>query len=483
MYPSQSPPDYYLNPPYDDEQFNGAPPQDGLLVDFDAERAVLGSCLIDPDAYFGVSNHVIPGDFFRFSHQVIYEALEHLYDDQRPADFITVVDEIERMKKLQEIGGPAILTDLVASTPTALYADHYAKIVFDRAQRRNIVGRLSHMATDCYNLAMPIDEVIGRAHGYLDDIGKRDGGSGVRMLSELMQDSVETIDRTWRNQDEGTPLGLSFGLPGLDAMLGRVLGGDFMVIAGRPGMGKSLLALQLALSVARNGDPVGVCSLEMSEQQLIERLLTNQSGVSGLATGRFDGDHWTTILEAANDLGKLPIWIADNDALSLGKIRAIARRENRRGRLKMLVVDYMQLMDSDDPRGAHNRNVFIGSISRGLKRLARQLDILVVGLSQLSRGVDNRLDHRPQLADLRESGDIEADADQVLFPYYEPYYNDDSERLNIMDLILAKNRHGRGGTTSAYYQRELFRLSPLEVHRTPVDPYVAEEEGITVVRY
>lgn len=445
-------------------------PVKGIPANLEAERAVLGSLLIDPDAIIKVANFLRPEDFFRERHAWLYEAMLALNERREPLDFVTIVDELERRGQLEEVGGPAYVTDLISSTPSAMYVDHYARIVERTALLRRLIGAAGQIAELAYDDSQDVDEVIDRAESLIFGVSEARIHRDLMPIRAIMGNVVDRIDFLARNQD--TLMGVPTGFMMLDRLLGGLQKSDLVILAARPAMGKSSLALNVAQNAAkRYGARVAIFSLEMSNEQLVQRLLSTETGIDShrLRLGQVHDDEWPILLEAANMLANTNIFIDDTPAATVNEIRTKCRRLYAEHGLDMVMIDYMQLMSGQAGGRDANRQQEISYISRSLKGLARELNVPVIALSQLSRAVESRSDKRPMLSDLRESGSIEQDADVVLFIYREDYYIEDTDRQNIADIIIAKHRHGSTGTVSLFFRKELTQFRDLEVQRTELD--------------
>ncbi len=440
-------------------------------ANIEAERAVLGALLIDPDAILKVATFLRPQDFYREPHRWIYEALLALHERREPPDILTVQDELERQGHLEEVGGPAYLTELMNSTPTSLYVDHYARIVERTAVLRRLIHAAGQIAELAYEEANDVDDVVDRAEQIIFQISEHRSQRDLRPISTVMRDVVDRIDFLATHQ--GTIMGVPTGFTLLDRMLGGLQKSDLIILAGRPGMGKTSLALSIAQNAAkRHGARVAIFSLEMSAEQLVQRLLSVESAIDSyrLRLGQIHEEEWPILLEAANTLANTRIFIDDTPGATVTEIRTKARRLYAEHGLDLILIDYMQLMSGGRAVGrGENRQQEISYISRSLKELARELNVPVVAISQLSRAVESRSDKRPMLSDLRESGSIEQDADVVLFVYREDYYDEETDRQNIADIIVAKHRHGSTGTVSLYFRKELTQFRDLELRHEELE--------------
>jgi replicative DNA helicase len=446
-------------------------PLKSIPNNLEAERAVLGSLMIDPDAIVKVASFLRAEDFFRERHAWLYEAMQALNERREPLDFVTIVDELERRNQLQEIGGPAFLTDLISTTPTSLYIDHYARIVERTAVLRRLIAAAGKIAELAYDESQDVDNVVDRAEQIVLGVSESRIHRDLMPIRAIMANVVDQIDFLARNQ--GTLMGVPTGFTMLDRLLGGLQKSDLIILAARPGMGKTSLALSVAQNAAKRfGARAAIFSLEMSNEQLVQRLLSMETGIDShrLRLGAVEEDEWPILLEAANMLATTNIFIDDTPAASVMEIRTKVRRLYAEHGLDLIVIDYMQLMTGQGGAGRNdNRQQEISYISRSLKALARELNVPVVALSQLSRAVESRSDKRPMLSDLRESGSIEQDADVVLFIYREDYYAEDTERQNIADVLVAKHRHGATGTVSLYFRKELTQFRDLEIQRTELE--------------
>jgi replicative DNA helicase len=381
-------------------------PEKSIPSNLEAERAVLGSLLIDPDAIIKVASFLRPEDFFRERHAWLYDAMLTLHDRREPLDFVTVVDELERREVLTEIGGPAYVTDLITGTPSALYVDHYARIVERTALLRRLIAAAGHIAELAYDESQDVDEVVDKAESLIFGVSEARIHRDLMPIRAIMSNVVDHIDFLARNQD--TLMGVPTGFTYLDRLLGGLQKSDLVILAARPSMGKTSLALNVAQNAAKRYHArVAVFSLEMSNEQLVQRLLAMETGIDShrLRLGQVHEDEWPILLEAANLLANTAIFIDDTPAATVGEIRTKCRRLYAEHGLDMVLIDYMQLMSGQSGGGRDaNRQQEISYISRSLKALARELNVPVIALSQLSRAVESRSDKRPMLSDLRESG-------------------------------------------------------------------------------
>jgi replicative DNA helicase len=434
----------------------------------EAEEAVLGSLLIDQDAIIRVATFLQPEDFFVQRHGWIYEAIRDLHERREPADLVTLTDELERREQLSDVGGPSFLTSLINATPTSIHVEYYARIVERTAILRRLIDAAGQIAKLAYQDVDDVDEVVDRAESIIFGVSEKRVSRDLVPIRQVLDEFYDRIEFLYEHQ--GEIIGIPTGLTDLDKLLGGFQRSDLVIIAGRPGMGKTSLALSIALQAARKWDKrVGIFSLEMSNEQVVQRLVSAETGIDSqrLRLGAIHDDEWSTLVQAASLLSNTQIYIDDTPAISALEMRTKARRLHAEFGLDVLIVDYLQLMRGDFR--SENRVQEISFISRSLKGLARELNIPVVALSQLSRAVESRHDKRPMLSDLRESGSIEQDADVVVFVYRDEIYDPDTEFPNIAELRVSKHRSGPTGVFSVYFKKELAQFVDLEVRREQLD--------------
>lgn len=443
------------------------------LIDLTAERAVLGSCLIDPECLVKLSGFLSDTDFFRAEHETVFAAMLSLNMKHTPCDMVTLAAELERTGRMEDAGGYAGLSDLITDVPTALYAEHYARIVADLATKRRLFAAAGKIAELAYDDEAEVKEMLDKAEATLFQVGGNKTGGDLHHVRSAVKATVDRVDYLARNKN--TVMGVPTGFNMLDRMLGGFQRSDFIILAGRPGIGKTAFALSTALSASKKHKAkVAVFSLEMSEEQLTQRLISMVSNIDShrIRLGQIQDDEWDQFLEASNEVANINLYIDDTPAATVNEIRSKARRLHAEHGLDMILIDYLQLMDGmngkNGKQAMENRNQEIGFISRSLKKLARELDVPVIALSQLSRKVEERGDKRPMMSDLRDSGSLEQDADVILFLYRDDYYDEDSEKQNIADVIVAKHRHGATGTISLFFRKELTQFRDLEIERIPV---------------
>jgi len=428
----------------------------------EAEEAVLGSLLIDPDAILQTSTFLKETDFYLERHAWIYEAINDLHERRQPTDLVTLSDELERRNQLAEIGGGAYLTSLINATPTSIHVEYYARIVERTAVLRRLIAAAGKIAQLAYQDSEDVDTVVDRAEEIIFGVSERRIERDLRPIRQVLDAYYDRVEYLYQHQ--GEVIGIPTGLADLDKLLGGLQRSDVIVMAGRPGMGKTSLGLSIALQAARQHHKrVAIFSLEMSAEQLVQRLVSAETGIDSqrLRLGNIKPDEWPTFYQAIRLLAETSIYIDDTPAISALDLRAKSRRLHAEHGLDLLIVDYLQLMTGGTRN--ENRQQEISFISRSIKSLARELNIPILALSQLSRQVESRADKRPMLSDLRESGSIEQDADVVLFIYRDDVYNPDTEFPNIAEIIVSKHRSGPTGIFSVYFKKHLAQFVDLQV--------------------
>ncbi|GAC1390873.1 MAG: replicative DNA helicase [Candidatus Saccharimonadales bacterium] len=443
------------------------PPQNS-----EAEASLLGALLIDADAIVKIADTVTKDDFYEDKHRHIYQAIMQLYDRHSPIDVLTLSDQLKSTGFIDMIGGPSYLTELTNFVPTASHVEEYADIVAQKSLRRRLIKASQEIVGLGYDEAQSLQELIENAESRLFEVSQRHVKQDVTSLETILSESFDRLDDL--HKDKGKIRGVPTGFKDLDNILAGLQRSDLFILAARPSMGKTALALNIAHNVAvKAQQPVLVFSLEMSKEQLVDRMLSRESGVDAwaLRTGNLTDNDFEKIGHAMGTLSEAQIFIDDTPGITVGDLRTKARREAHQRQLGLIIVDYLQLMSGGSRFGGEgNRVQEISEISRGLKGIARELNVPLVALSQLSRSVESRSPQIPQLADLRESGSIEQDADVVAFIYREDYYNPETERKNITDIFIKKHRNGPTGGVELYFDREKQRFRSLDTKRsTPFD--------------
>ncbi|WP_270638550.1 replicative DNA helicase [Megamonas funiformis] len=426
----------------------------------EAEEAVLGSILINQETIYGVSELLDIEDFYRKSHRTIFKVMLDLNITKKAIDIITLTDYLTHISKLEEVGGIAFITSLANKVPSTANLKHYINIVKEKSMLRNIVHiaeYMENMGYDSESIDTP-ETVLDKAEQLLSKLTKKLVTTKVNNIKEQTLNAYVDIENIINYK--GELLGLETGLQDLDSFLQGLKNSDFMILAARPSMGKTAFALNIASYLSIKKDtPVAFFSLEMSSNQLIHRIFSSYGLIPlfNLKSGNLDDAHTQKLIKVSNKLSQSKLII--NDEISnLMSLRSIARKLKRENDIKLIIIDYLQLLEGTR---RENRNLEISEISRSLKILAKELDIPIIALSQLSRSVESRQVKKPMLSDLRESGSLEQDADIVMFLYREDYYNPETENKNITDVIVAKNRNGPTGTIPVYFHKEYVRFQDL----------------------
>ncbi len=409
----------------------------------DAEESVLGALLLSGDAANIALEKLHADDFYKPSHQQIFEVVQQLFDANEPIDAVTVSEGLRRDGSLDRMGGIEALTRLIDSVPSTSNAEYYAGIVEEHSLRRRLMKVGGDIGVIAGNTQDPIAEVVDRAEQAVFAVAERQVGEGLQVIDDLLGPAIEKAEELQRNGSEVT--GLSTGYRDLDSKLAGLHPTNLLILASRPGMGKTALALNIAQNVALAGNTVAIFSLEMSREEVVTRMLCANGRIDSqrLRTGRLSEADFTKLSNAAGALYKQNIFVDDSPGLTVTEIRAKSRRLRRRPGLDLIVVDYLQLMNGS---GEENRQQEIATISRSLKNLARELHVPILALSQLNRAVESREDKRPRLGDLRESGAVEQDADVVMFIYRDEYYYPEKvESKGVAEVIIAKHRQGSVG--------------------------------------
>ncbi|PIV65144.1 MAG: replicative DNA helicase [Candidatus Nealsonbacteria bacterium CG01_land_8_20_14_3_00_12] len=431
----------------------------------EAEQSLLGCLMLDKNAITKVADFLMPQDFYRGSHQEIYRACQELFEKGEPIDLLSLSNRLKERGQLEEVGGNSYLTELVNSVPTASHVLNYAKIVQRKRILRNLIEASHEIGLLGYNETEDTDLLLDQAEKKIFSIAQRSLSQNFIPVKATLEDAFERIERLSRH--EAGLRGLPTGFTDLDNILAGLQKSDLIILASRPGLGKSALAANIAASIAISQKvPVGIFSLEMSKDQVVDRLIASLANVDlwRLRTGRLSGEgddnDFVKIQQAMGILSEAPIYIDDAASANILQMRAMARRLQADKGLGLVIVDYLQLMEPRNPSDQIVRQVT--EISRSLKGLARELNIPVLAISQLSRAVEQRSPQRPRLADLRESGSLEQDADVVLFIYREDRYRPESSRKNIADIIIAKHRNGPVGSIELYFDERIVSFRNLE---------------------
>lgn len=436
----------------------------------DAEASLLGAILIDTDAIVKIADAISVHDFYDPRHARIYEALLTLYEKRASIDVLTLADQLKGTGFLDMVGGPGYLTELTNYVPTASHVEQYAEIVAEKALRRRLIGASTDIVGLGQDESKSLKELIEEAESRLFEVSQQHVKQSVVSLETILAESFERLDDL--HKDKAKIRGIPTGYRDLDGMLAGLQRSDLFILAARPSMGKTAFVMNLAHKISTQAkESVLIFSLEMSKEQLVDRLLAMESGVDAwaLRTGNLTDNDFERLGEAMGTLSEAKLYIDDTPGITVSDLRTKARREAHNQKLGLIIVDYLQLMSGGSRYGSEgNRVQEISEISRGLKGVARELNVPLIALSQLSRSVENRSPQIPQLSDLRESGSIEQDADVVAFLYREDYYNPETERKNIMDVLIKKHRNGPVGGVELYFDREKQRIRSLDTsHGSP----------------
>lgn len=438
--------------------FDRLPPQN-----IEAEQALLGSLMLDKDAIIKIENTIIPDDFYKNTHSKIFTAMVELYTRQEPIDMLSLTNRLEEKGQFEEIGGSGYLASLVNSVPSAANVVYYAKIIQKKATLRRLINTAGQILTLGYEESEEVDKLLDDAEKLIFGISQKYLSQSFLHIKPILQEAFDRIDRLHQNKDKFR--GIATGFQDLDMALNGLQKSDLLIIAARPSLGKTSIALDIARHVAiREKYGVGIFSLEMSKEQIVDKLLCAEAKVdlrklrSGRLSSEGENDEFSRISEAMNTLADAPLYIDDAGSNNVMAMRTMARRlQNETKNLGLIIIDYLQLMQSDRTRRSgysDNRVQELGEITRSLKSLAKELNIPIIAISQLSRAVESREGQKPRLSDLRESGTIEQDADVVLMIYRESRVRETEENRNIADIIIAKHRNGPIGTIKLYFRSE-----------------------------
>ncbi len=434
------------------------PPQN-----IEAEQSVLGAMMIEREAISKVAEFLRPPDLYREAHRIIYEAILELYNKNDAVDLITVIENLRREDKLEQVGGIAYVTSLANSIPTAANVVYHARIVEEKALLRQLINVATQIASMGYEGSEEVANILDSAEKMILDVSNRKVGQDFMPIKSIIFDAFHKIELLY--ESKGGITGIPTGFKDFDRLTAGLQPSDLILIAARPSMGKTAWVLNVTQHVAiREKMPVAFFSLEMSKEQLVQRMLCAEAAIDAqrLRIGELEENDWKKLLTAADRLSQAPIFIDDTAGISVMEMRAKARRLKIEHDLKLIVIDYLQLMQGNTSSNrSENRQQEISEISRSLKALARELKVPVVALSQLSRGVEARQVKKPMLSDLRESGSLEQDADIVAFLYREDYYNPDTDKKNITEVIIAKHRNGPVDTVQLYFHKQFTKFADL----------------------
>ncbi|MEK4027469.1 MULTISPECIES: replicative DNA helicase [Bacillaceae] len=428
----------------------------------EAEQAVLGAIFLEPAALTVASEILIPEDYYRTAHQKIYNTMLKLNDHGKAVDVVTVTEELAAAKDLEDVGGVTYLTELAESVPTAANIEYYARIVEEKSLLRRLIRTATTIAQEGYNREDEVDALLNEAEKSIMEVAQRKNTSAFHNIKDVLVRTYDNIEMLHNRKGDVT--GIPTGFAELDHMTAGFQRNDLIIVAARPSVGKTAFALNIAQNVATKTDEnVAIFSLEMGAEQLVMRMLCAEGNINAqnLRTGSLTDEDWRKLTMAMGSLSNSGIYIDDTPGVRIGEIRSKCRRLKQEHGLGMILIDYLQLIQGSG-RSGENRQQEVSEISRSLKALARELEVPVIALSQLSRGVEQRQDKRPMMSDIRESGSIEQDADIVAFLYRDDYYDKESENKNIIEIIIAKQRNGPVGTVQLAFVKEYNKFVNLE---------------------
>ena len=430
----------------------------------EAEQAVIGAIFLEPEAFSTAAELLQADDFYRAGHQRIYQAMTTLSDRGEPIDLVTVTTLLSDNQVLAEVGGVSYLTDIASSVPTAANIIHYSKIVEEKALLRRLIRTATDIVTTSFEKEGEVDDVLNEAEKNIQEVSGRTNAGSFKAIKDVLIEVYDSIEELHQNNAEVT--GVPTGYRDLDKITSGFQSNDLIIIAARPSVGKTAFALNIAQNVAtKTEENVAIFSLEMGADQLVSRMLCAEGNIDSqrLRTGSLEADDWGKLTMAMGSLSNAGIYIDDSPGIRVSEIRSKCRRLKQENGLGMIIIDYLQLIQGSE-NSKENRQQEVSEISRSLKGLARELEVPLIALSQLSRGVEQRQDKRPMMSDLRESGSIEQDADIVGFLYRDDYYDSESEQQNIIEIIISKQRNGPTGTVELAFVKEYNKFVDLD-HR------------------
>lgn len=431
----------------------------------EAERTVLGALLVDPEAVIRLSDFLQPEDFYDPKYRLVFQAIMDLYQNHELIDFVTIADRLQDQEQIEQIGGSAFLAELASEVPTASHVYQYGQIVKQKAVHRRIIEAGRKIIGHGYTLDVPVLELLDQVEREVFQVTNTFLKEKFVHIRDILSERYERFAEMHEAEDKDAIKGVSTGFYSLDMKLSGLQPSDLIIVAARPSMGKTSLALNIAQNAAtRFGKSIGVFSLEMSKEQLVDRLFSSMLGVDSwkLQRGKLDDGDFQNMGSIMDELGKANIYIDDAVSSSMTELRTKARRLQMEHGLDLIIVDYIQLLSTGNVRYAGNRVQEISEISRSLKQIARELHVPILALSQLSRAVENRPGNIPTLSDLRDSGSIEQDADIVLMMYREDYYDEDSDRPGMTDIYIRKHRNGPTGRVELLFKKEQMRFFDID---------------------
>lgn len=442
------------------ESWNDRTPPHNL----EAEQSVIGAIFLEPQAFSTASEVLVPEDFYRASHQRIFAAMMKLSDKGEPIDIVTVTTYLQNVKQLDEIGGVSYLSDVASSVPTAANIEYYCKIVEEKGLLRRLIRTATDIVSSSFEKEDEVEDVLNDAEKNILEVSGRKNSGAFKAIKDVLIEVYDNIERLHHESADVT--GIPSGFRDLDRITSGFQRNDLIIIAARPSVGKTAFALNVAQSVAVNTDEnVAIFSLEMGADQLVSRMLCAEGNIDAqrLRNGQLQADDWSKLTMAMGSLSNAGIYIDDSPGIRVSEIRSKCRRLKQEHGLGMILIDYLQLIQGS-VNSKDNRQQEVSEISRSLKGLARELNVPLIALSQLSRGVEQRQDKRPMMSDLRESGSIEQDADIVGFLYRDDYYDTESEKQNIIEIIISKQRNGPVGNVELAFVKEYNKFVDLD-HR------------------
>ena len=420
----------------------------------EAEQAVLGAVFLEPEALIVASEILVPEDFYRPAHERIFRVMLDLHERGQPVDLVTVTAELQDRKLLEEIGGVSYLSDLANAVPTAANVEYYSRVIEEKSLLRRLIKTATEIVAEGYASEEEVETILDNAEKRVLEVANRKNAGDFVSIKDILVETYDNIEILHNRKDEIT--GIPTGFIEFDRMTAGLQRNDFIIVAARPSVGKTAFALNISQNVAtKTNENVAIFSLEMGAQQLVMRMLCAEGNIDSqrLRTGRLTPEDWEKLTMAMGSLANAGIYIDDTPGIRVSEIRAKCRRLKQEKGLGLVVIDYLQLIQGSGKSG-ENRQQEVSEISRSLKALARELEVPVIALSQLSRNVEQRQDKRPIMSDIRESGSIEQDADIVAFLYRDDYYNKDSDKKNIIEIIIAKQRNGPTGTVELAFIKE-----------------------------
>ncbi|MDA3129332.1 replicative DNA helicase [Aliibacillus thermotolerans] len=434
------------------------PPQN-----IEAEQAVIGAIFLENEALVTASEQLTPEDFYNIAHQRIFRVMLELNEKGSPVDLVTVTSVLQDYEWLEEVGGISYLTELATSVPTAANIGYYSNIVYEKSLLRRLIRTATHIAEEGYESDLEVEEILDEAERAILEVAQKRRTSSFVSIKDVLIETYDNIERLQNRQTDVT--GVSSGFVELDRVTAGFQPSDLIIVAARPSMGKTAFALNIAQNAAiKSSINVAIFSLEMGATQLVQRMLCAEGNIDAtkMRTGALEEEDWEKLAMAMSSLSSAGIYIDDSPGIRVNDIRAKCRRLQQERGIGMVVIDYLQLIQGSATSRGESRQQEVSEISRSLKALARELDVPVIALSQLSRGVESRQDKRPMMSDLRESGSIEQDADIVSFLYREDYYDQEAENQNIIEIIIAKQRNGPVGTVELAFIKEYNKFVNLD---------------------